>query len=898
MKTIFLKRHKLAVAIAAASSILGAPLAISQEGEVLTPPPPAPEAPVIDELVVTARLQDAASQIALERFEQPFAAEILGVDQIVRVGDSNVASALRRVTGLTLVDGKFVYVRGLGERYSSATLNGAWVPSPELSRNVIPLDVFPTSILSSVKVHKAYSPDLPALFGGGAVDIRTRGVPDGPVFKVSIGTGWDSNSGDDGIEVYGGDSDAVPSSLKTAINTYQGDPSFNRILSFINTDGGVSSTAQRAEADHINRQIAIDSTNRNQDFENSSLSPDFDGSIGLGNSWLIGDDWEIGVLANYESKTKVRNEDRIERNYQSPDLIYTNIRQTKESQDTNYAINFGINYLGKHSIATNSYLLRNEDDRASIAEGFDSNFTIADGSQRLTYNARYEERELLVNQALGEHTVEDGDFGFAWVPEPFDAVNISWIYSLSEANTINPGEATYRAANYFDPVTRVSTGSSLLGTTSVAQFNYLDLEDEVESYGMKFELPFTTDNTYGSLYVGWLDSSKNRDYSAYTANINASGMTRADLAGTPNTVLSNSNLMNTSNNLSFNLGGAFGTESYVAAQMNDAVYGGFDITWDETWRLAAGVRWEQDQYAILPYDNLDFSGTSILQYFEDLLDPGQNFAGETDDYYPTIALTYIGTGLLGTETFQIRTSYSETVVRPDLRERAPITYLDPDLGIRVRGNSILVDATISHFDLRTELMYENGNNLTASLFYKDITDPIETINEFASETIAQTFVNSTDGYVYGIEIEGLAELGAGLFLTGNVTLSDSETDFSGSEEALNQTNQQRRLTGHSKYVVNTQLGYDSDDGIHSASLVYNVFGERIFAGGLSPDPDQYEQPFHSLDLVYFIYPTESISVKFSIENILNSDLEVDQGGVTVIEEERGTSFGLDFKYEF
>jgi hypothetical protein len=110
--------------------------------------------PQIDEIVVMGRLRDAARSIVMERVEQPFAAEIVGIEQISRAGDSDVAMALRRVTGLTLVDGKYIYVRGLGERYSSATLNGAEIPSPELSRNVIPLDYIPASILESVKFTK------------------------------------------------------------------------------------------------------------------------------------------------------------------------------------------------------------------------------------------------------------------------------------------------------------------------------------------------------------------------------------------------------------------------------------------------------------------------------------------------------------------------------------------------------------------------------------------------------------------------------------------------------------------------------------------------------------------------------------------------------------------------
>src|SRR5690554_2954125 len=122
----------------------------------------------IEEVVTTAtRLQGSAAAVVDERKNQAFVADIIGSEQLSRSGDSDAAAALRRVTGLTLIDGKYVYVRGLGERYSSARLNGASIPSPDLTRNVIPLDIIPSSIIESMAVQKVFSPTMPAAFGGG-----------------------------------------------------------------------------------------------------------------------------------------------------------------------------------------------------------------------------------------------------------------------------------------------------------------------------------------------------------------------------------------------------------------------------------------------------------------------------------------------------------------------------------------------------------------------------------------------------------------------------------------------------------------------------------------------------------------------------------------------------------
>ena len=159
--------------------------AVAQDDDSAPTQPPVMAPPVMEELLVTGgRLMSGAESLAVERQEAAVATDLLGADQISRIGDSTVALALTRVPGVTLVDGKFVFVRGLGERYSNTTLNGAMVPSPDLSRNVLPLDIIPTSIVDSLAIQKVPSADKPAAFGGGSVDIRTTSIPDDILFNI------------------------------------------------------------------------------------------------------------------------------------------------------------------------------------------------------------------------------------------------------------------------------------------------------------------------------------------------------------------------------------------------------------------------------------------------------------------------------------------------------------------------------------------------------------------------------------------------------------------------------------------------------------------------------------------------------------------------------------------
>ncbi|WP_286823230.1 TonB-dependent receptor plug domain-containing protein, partial [Idiomarina sp. UBA1919] len=234
----------------------------------------------IEEVVTTgSRLQGSAAAVVQERKNQAFVADILGAEQLSRSGDSDAASALRRVTGLTLVDGKFIYVRGLGERYSSARINGASIPSPDLTRNVIPLDIIPSTIIESMAVQKVFSPSMPAAFGGGNIDIRTRSLPDDFVFSLEAGVGMNSNA-DEGY-TYNRDDSGIPAGIKDAIGRYQGDFSLRNIVNTDGLTGSGNSAGNQARA--INASLAKQLP-RDMVLKKESLDPNMDFKATLGNS--------------------------------------------------------------------------------------------------------------------------------------------------------------------------------------------------------------------------------------------------------------------------------------------------------------------------------------------------------------------------------------------------------------------------------------------------------------------------------------------------------------------------------------------------------------------------------------------------------------------------------------
>ncbi|MBU2887813.1 TonB-dependent receptor [Gilvimarinus agarilyticus] len=898
MRTMTSKRRQLSLAIMAASVVLySGQQAVAQSsdaGEVSSTP--RIQAPVIEEVLTVGRLQSASDSIIDERIEQPYAADVLGFDQISRAGDSDIAAALSRVTGLTVVDNQYVYVRSLGERYSTTRLNGAAVPSPELTRNVLPLDLLPSSIVKTLKVQKAYSPNLPATFGGGSVDIRTKGIPDDVVFDISIGTGWNSQSSNDGLTYSGGDVDnGIPVELGNALTQYQGDPSINGILNVLHTSGGAASAELREQAEQINRDLIL-SLDRDVEITSKSLDPDVGAKVSLGNSWYVSDDWRIGALANLSYDKEWRNKNQEKKGVGNPDTVNSKVARTTEEVKELASVSAGVSFQEMHTIEASGFFITNTEDLASITEGFNNNNTLADGSQRVDYQTRFEERRLEVLQVTGDHAVEFDLF------DAMDELSANWYYSDSKAETAVPNETNIQGSNTLNPATGELIDTALLATTSVATFAFLQLEDNVESYGLDVELPLNFGNNLVTLSGGYDYNDKSRAYYGYTANINTAGISGDVLAGTPGAVLSDDNLSSLENGFNLSMGTATGQESYIAAQMTDAAYGMIDINFDYTWRVNAGVRYEDFRQAVLPIDLLDHTGESIRQLNEELAKEGQSLAIKEDGWYPSLALTYMNQGFMDADDFQVRAAVSQSVIRPDLREMSNVSYIDPDLGILVQGNPLLKFSEINHLDLRTEWFYGDGDNLTVSFFYKEISDPIEQTRKPASDDdISLEYYNATSGEIYGLEFEGKKGLGRGLFVSGNLTLSDSEIV---SPDGEGFTNTVRRMTGQSEYVMNAQLGFDSDDGMHTASLLYNVFGDRVYyAARSNGHQDAFEMPYHSLDLVYTFYPTETLSLKLKLSNLLDQDREFEQvnaGGeaVTILKQEQGTGVGLDFKYSF
>ena len=941
MKTVS-KNLKTPLAIAVAAALAGwQPVASAQEEG-------AEASGEMEEVVVTGRFISSSQQLVNERMNDAFATDLLGADTISRLGDSTVAGALRRVPGLTLVQDKFVYIRGLGERYSSTTLNGAYIPSVDLTRNVIPLNVFPTSVVESLRVQKSYSPELSANFGGGAVDIRTKGIPDGFVLSFEAGIGFNDENPSDVLTYKGGSDDsfgtddgtrALSRTLIDGVTAFQGNPNVNSINSFLQRQDPNSTLF---DAQTVNRELGA-ALNRDVAIQETSADPDYDFRLNVGNAHEFGTDWEFGWNAGGSYETDWRWRRTTTATFGEPEEENGVREETTRSVNIAGTLNLGLKFTEDHEIETTTLFLRNTDDETEVFDFFNENSRKSDGQGFRDYRLEFEERNMTTNQIAGTHylgaATREMLGGMSrlidWLPEE---TSIEWFYSDSTAETDIPNRVLINSETVTDPVTGEVLSDRVTRQSSAAEYRFTALEDEVEHYGWKGTLPIDFENSYLEVSGGYEHAQKARTYEQSEFSLGFLSVSdQSVLEGPLDQVFSDENLferfpddpltqvdesLQYVNDVQFDRQGS-NTNSYLAATITDSVWGKVDWTFKDTWRFAVGARWEDYRQVAIEWNPWGFSEENPQVTTDETVLEERTFT--EDEIYPAASITYMTDWWA--ETFQLRLGYSETAVRPDLRELTGSSYIDPITGDLVRGNPGVVPSKVDNIDLRAEWFFGNGDNFTITLFQKDIEDPIEFFEIPASDTtIAREILNADSSEVRGIELEGLKELAflGGIFDTmfvqGNLTFQDTElvpgnpndpddtgttqvscfeTETQGQQVSVVKNNCE--LSGASEYVANFMIGFDSYDSKHTASLIYNVFGERVFAFGRF-GPDAIEQPFESLDLTYFWYPTDRFTVKAKAQNLLGDTIEITRSEpgrkITVFEEDPGTTFSLAFSWEF
>ena len=799
-----------------------------------------------------------------ERRSASTVTEALGAEQIARTGDSDVASTLKRVTGLSVIDGKYVYIRGLGERYSNVLLNGAPIPSPDYTRRVVPLDLFPTELLDGVVVQKSYGPGLPGEFGGGSVVLRTSEVPHKFFFRAKGTLGYsDGTTFEDGLRYDGGTQDwtgrddgnrEMPAALANAIDG-------GRVLrpqSASNPDG-----ATPAELQDYGQGLA----GAGYGIQDRRIGPDTGYSIGIGNGFDLGNEVRLGVIAatryqqSWDSVEEKRHTYAANNSGLSP-VAEQDVDSTTREIDASFFAGLGLDIGMNHRIGLTSMLLRQTADRAKITDG------VADSVESRFSEQKWTENELRADQLGGHHVLP------AW-----HNLELDWQYTRATAGREEPNTRRWRY-DYAGDALEFSRRSDSNSQT------YGELEDKQDNVQLKGMLPFDlSDGSTLSLAAGAGRSTRDR-----ASSIRGFAFELApgsDLAADPDfwrlpieQILAPGNIRPDG----FVLREVTrATDNYSAEQTLESAYFNAEYNFRSKFRFALGARHERNDQQVTTFSIVNPSAPPVVA------------SDRAADWLPAASFTW-----MHSDNAQLRAGFSRTLARPDFRELSRAPYTDPELDIDTIGNPDLASTRIRNIDLRWEYYFSESDSLSIGAFDKQFDDPIERLR-LPGSTPLLSFANADSAHNYGVELDvykGLDFLGerwSGFNVGFNYARIRSNVELDAASASY-QTNLSRPMQGQSPYVVNLQLGYEHPDADFDANLMFNRSGRRISEVGVQGQPDVYEETFNSLDFQFRHRLARDWRWALRLRNLLDPQVQFTQGGLSTREYHKGREFLLSLEW--
>jgi len=838
------------------------PAAFAQDSQVLETAKSAPTGPQIEEIVTLGQY------IPDEKRGTAAISNVLDAEAFKAAGDSSVAEGLKRVSGLNLQGGKFVYIRGLGERYSSTVLNGSTLPSPEPVNRVVPLDMFPASIIESVLVQKTFSAQFPAEFAGGTIQMRTKVVPEESFMNVSTSVGYSGNTtGKDGYVYDGGSKDwqgrddgtrDIPGPLKDAI---AGDREL-RANNIIYRNG-----FSKEELEVIGESLS-----NNYTAKTDKIKPDVSMSTDFGTAGYFGD-FRLGALGNLSYNNSWDTIEVSRNTYASnskgelsPSDLQT-FRSTEQSVDTSMFLTGGIEYKDNHVLKGTILQIRKMDDLAGKLDGFQATEGITVDQTRLEWI----ERDLLSEQIEGEHNFFD-----------FHDLTVNWHYNESRAKQEAPDMRQYRydldnsSGNY---------QFSLRGDANLRMWSFL--EDQNTDVGvnakMFFETPFgtSTDLKFGMTSIDRQRDSEIRRFT-FIGQGPLSNSQEVLFRPTLDQIINVDTIAPTGFQLRES---TRPTDNYTATQTLDAWYVEADMEVNYWLRMLAGVRKEQSSQDVLTFDLFDKTAAPIVSSLD------------SDNYFPVVTSTLI----LDEWDMQVRAGYSETISRPDFRELSPAPFTHPVTGNIIVGNPNLEVTYIKNYDARWEWYFSADESVSVGLFYKQFDAPIESVI-VPSSSNERSFINAKDANTYGVEfdtyrwLDFVNEKLENFYVSTNFTLIRSEVSIRPEDSGI-VTNTSRRLQGQADFIGNLQLGYD--DGFkQKASLVYHITGDKIREVGILGAPDVMDQAYGEVDLNYTRFFGDHVELNVKVKNLTNQLQESTQGGYDMNSYQEGTSASMGLTWTF
>ena len=816
--------------------------------------------------------REKETALLLEQKNAVFIKQSIGAQEMTRKGVSDVEKGLTKITGITKVGSRGLFVRGLEDRYNNLLINGLASPTNNPFKKIIPLDLFPTDIVGAIDVYKTFNPDLYGDFAGGTFNIGTAKVSKS-ITKISIETGYTTNNN---LRKFLISKDADGS--KGFFGLTEKDRSLPRFL------GGVPASYT------FTPQQSLESFTSG--FDVSEMRSPLNMSIGILHSekFNFKNDSKFSYLFSINSDNSYTYRNGVERNFTNnpSGFVYRNdFINTEYRYKTSLSTLLGLNYTtDRLNLTWNNFYIRTTENLIKDQFGFADLTT--NNNKTLIRTNQLDQSDYFNSQLLGEYNL-----------------------TKDKNQTIKAG-GSFAKTSYQQPDRKffsgTRTGENLL--TSIAGNNfikqYLDINSDIYLSGLaEYQLKFGKNEKQNKLTLGYNGSASlmQSSYRFITPTNNF----------TPNSFSVPVNSLDTVLNDYLNQNGFAFRESSNAtykAKLQDLTNAGYTnvlFKVSDKWELNGGLRGEYT------------ARETKYRLQGSFQDPFQRVTKNKLYLLPSLNLKYAVT-----EKANLRLATSQTYTRPVIMEAYPIEYVNAD-GTSTRGNPFLVNSENINFDAKYELFPTSKEIVSIGIFGKNIKNPVErTFIANAANSTITTYLNSERANLYGIELEFLLDgkrlnddlkdfsLGFNTSLMDTqVTVSPVTINTDGSVVSSIETHKSRDLQGASKWLINSDLKYQfsvDEKWENTLSLVYSVFGRRIYAVGTGGLDHIYELPVQQLDFVWGSKLNDHIDLKFIANNLLDPNIKFEQGkdGTSLITEnsnlisnfKKGTGFSMNLSYTF
>lgn len=827
----------------------------------------------LDEVVVESRAK--ANSDAFVLAEQQHSDKIqdgVSADQISRSGDGNAADAVRRITGVSVQEGKYVSVRGLSDRYVSTAMNGVPLPSPEPEKKSVPLDLFTAGILESITAYKTYTPDLPGVFAGGAVNIKTKAYPDSRIFNAKFGlsgktsllnaeymtgtiSGTDYFGFDDGTR-------AIPAMI----------PGDN-MLSKWSPLPGYSFSEWKAQLGEYGQSFKTDFT-----LQSAGIGQPLSLGLNYGNRYIVTDDFEYGFYTNLNFSNEYVYKKEIYRRYAVSDsdiLSRTDINNKKSGYATNLSLSAstGLKLKNKHKIKLYGLYTHNSESSLTFGQGRTPNLD----EKGIYIREYFVEKSILNGTLTGDHVFTDiQNSRLEWA---FNA----GVSTLSEPDVKSHNYKYIASGDYYEIARSSAKAGQRYFTEGYDRNANADINYKTSLYD-KFNERYTI-KIGGRLQYKDRNFSKRNFYHEYSDGAWPADLIRVE-GNAFGAVFRDSNFVSSPDEAGLILLESTDMASRNAYWANEFISAAYVMAevplglnrWSilNKFRFIGGFRYEYYGLNLIPYNPV-----TGLQYTSPLIEEGRMPVESNineHDILPSLNLRY---EII--PSMKIRLSYSKTVARAEFREIAPFEFQQFYGGSAVVGYPFLKTTDIHNYDIRYEWHHGTGELLAVGVFFKDFINPIEISQIETADESYLTYQNAISASTQGMEIDlrnnlGLIDPAKGRLLAMfNTTLSLSKvrademiTLFNGVRIRNNSSTLNRPLQGQSNIMLNAGLSYTDFKGC-SAAIAYNTYSRRLSALGSGSVPNEYELPFHSLNMT-LSKKVRNIKFNFKTSNLLNSEI--------------------------